>query len=110
MKYLFAAFTLISLLASCTSDLADGPFAPTAELAEKTNTPIEALGKGHSIFMRQCSQCHEQRIPNQIPTKEWHIITPGMAWNAGLSKEEEQLVTKYLVAASQVKTSASANN
>lgn len=64
------------------------------------------LGKGHGIYMRQCSQCHDKRIPTQIPTREWHKIVPGMAWNAGLSEEERRLVTDYIVAASQVQTTA----
>ena len=78
------------------------PFAPTAQMAKSADKPLADLGKGHGIFMRQCSQCHDKRIPNQIPTREWHKIVPGMAWNAGLSAEERRLVTDYIVAASKV--------
>jgi mono/diheme cytochrome c family protein len=102
LTLLFAATTL-SVITACTVPNSD-PFAPTPALAKQSGIPLENLGKGHAIFMRQCTQCHEKRIPNEIPTKEWHTIVPGMAWNAGLSKEEEKLVTDYVVAASQIKT------
>ncbi|MGJ8671358.1 c-type cytochrome [Rubritalea sp.] len=104
LTLLFAATTLSVITACTTTQQTDDPFAPTAALAKQSNIPIEDLGRGHAIFTRQCMQCHEKRIPNEIPTKEWHVIVPGMAWNAGLSKEEEKLVTDYVVAASQVKT------
>lgn len=104
MKSLTLALVGISLsvIAACTTQRAADPFAPTAELAKLSGSSLEEIGEGHAIFMRHCSQCHEERIPNAIPTKEWHKIVPGMAWNAGLSKEEERLVTKYVVAASKV--------
>lgn len=100
---LISSTVALSAITACTVPKSDDPLAPSPEMAEASNLPIEDLGKGHAIFMRQCTQCHEQRIPNEIPTKEWHKIVPGMAWNAGLSKEEERLVTEYVVAASKVK-------
>ena len=75
---------------------------PTAKMAAQSGYPIEDLGKGHAIFLRQCTQCHERMIPKEIPTNEWKHIVPGMAWSAGLSKEEERLVTEYIIAASRV--------
>lgn len=104
LSTLICSGIFLSIIVACTNTHSNDPFAPTPELAKLSGKPIEDLGKGHSIFMRQCMQCHEQRIPNEIPTKEWHVIVPGMAWNAGLSPEEERLVTDYVVAASKVKT------
>ena len=101
---LISSALLLSFIVACTNGHSNDPFAPSPELAKLSGKPIEDLGKGHSIFMRQCMQCHEKRIPNEIPTEEWHVIVPGMAWNAGLSPEEERLVTDYVVAASKVKT------
>lgn len=103
IKNLLLAATALSVITACSVQNND-PFAPTPTLAAQSNIPLEDLGKGHAIFMRQCMQCHEKRIPNEIPTKEWHSIVPGMAWNAGLSKEEEKLVTDYVVAASKIQT------
>ncbi|MFC5051285.1 c-type cytochrome [Rubritalea spongiae] len=100
---ILAALTL-SVITACSVHTNDDPLAPSPALAAQSNIPLEDLGRGHAIFMRQCTQCHEKRIPNEIPTDQWHVIVPGMAWNAGLSKEEEKLVTDYVIAASQVKT------
>ncbi|MFC4993264.1 c-type cytochrome [Rubritalea tangerina] len=105
-----AAATLLACIAACTQPKNDDPFAPSKAMAASTGTPLEDLGKGHAIFMRQCTQCHERWIPNEIPTKEWHKIVPGMAWNAGLSEEEERLVTEYVIAASKVKKEAASQN
>lgn len=100
----FSAAVVLSALSACTLQKSNDPFSPTSQMAKSANKPIADLGKGYGIFMRQCSQCHDKRIPNQIPTKEWHKIVPGMAWNAGLSVEERRLVTDYIVAASKTKT------
>lgn len=91
------------LLAACTALKTSDKFAPTPALAAASGTSLTDLQEGHAIFMVQCSQCHEQRIPNALTSDEWHTVTPGMAWNAGLSKAQEAQVTKYLVAASSVK-------
>lgn len=71
-------------------------------MAKQSGVPLNELGEGYAVFLTQCSQCHEQRIPNYISADEWHVVVPGMAWNAGLSKKEESLVMKYLTAASKV--------
>ncbi len=105
-----ASAIALSAITACTGHKSDDPFAPTKAMAQASGKPIEDLGKGHAIFKRQCTQCHEQLIPNEIPSKEWRHIVPGMAWNAGLSKEEEHLVTEYVLAASKVQTTAPASN
>lgn len=103
MKKPFApAAAVILLLGACTAHTLTDKFAPTPQLARSSGVSLSDLQDGHAIFMTQCSQCHEQRIPNAIPTEEWHKIVPGMAWNAGLSKEEQSKVEKYIFAASKV--------
>lgn len=103
MKKLIVLSSLTILLAACATKYTQDKFYPSPELAASSGTPLTELQEGHAIFMTQCSQCHEQRIPNKIPTAEWHKIVPGMAWNAGLSKQEESKVMKYIIAASKVK-------
>ncbi|WP_143184818.1 hypothetical protein [Rubritalea squalenifaciens] len=101
-KLIISALAGIALLTACTVNKPADQFAPSASMAEKSGTPINELGEGHAIFLKHCSQCHEQRVPNYISSEEWHVVVPGMAWNAGLSKREEDLVNKYLAAASKV--------
>lgn len=104
--YLLASAITLSIITACSLQHPNDPFAPTSAMAKSSGKPLADLGRGHAIFMRQCSQCHDKRIPNEIPTGEWHKIVPGMAWNAGLSEEERGYVTDYVVAASKLKNTA----
>ncbi len=49
--------------------------------------------------MAQCSRCHEPMMPSEVSKDDWHIVTPGMAWNAGISEADEEAVLKYILAA-----------
>lgn len=102
-KLALASLAGFALVCACTATKPTDKFAPSSAMAKQSGIPLNELGEGHAIFLRQCSQCHEQRIPNYITADEWHVVVPGMAWNAGLSEKEESLVTKYLTAASKVK-------
>lgn len=70
-------------------------------MAKKSGKPIEQLGRGYSLYQTQCAECHELKMPKDMRAGEWHVIVPGMAWNAGLTKSDEAAVEAYLVAASR---------
>ncbi len=70
-------------------------------MAKASGQPLDTLGQGYSLFQVHCAQCHELKMPKDMRVKEWHMIVPGMAWNAGLKKEDENAVMVYLVAATQ---------
>jgi hypothetical protein len=38
-------------------------------------------------------------MPSEVSSADWHIVVPGMAWNAGISKADENAVLKYIMAA-----------
>ena len=100
--FFFGAFNLIVVICGITAcSQQTNNNAPTQAMASATQTKLSDLGEGHAIYMRQCSQCHEAKLPETIPSKAWHVIVPGMAWNAGLSKEEEAKVHTYIIAASE---------
>ncbi len=100
--FLYTGILGIFALCACTQTTTEANNgAPTKEMAAATNSDLAVIGEGHAIYMRQCSQCHEAELPSSIPSKEWHDIVPGMAWNAGLSKAEEDKVHSYIVAASE---------
>ena len=67
-------------------------------MAHKSGQPLDTLGKGYALSQVHCSQCHEFKLPENMRVDEWHTIVPGMAWNAGLNKEDEAAVMAYLVA------------
>jgi mono/diheme cytochrome c family protein len=94
-------FSLIAIVGCTPPHSESGNGAPTKAMATATNSDLKVIGEGHAIYMRQCSQCHEAELPSSIPSDEWHEIVQGMASDAGLSKEEEDKVHSYIVAASK---------
>lgn len=99
-----AAFVTYSGFAflACTprQEYAEMP-VPNPEMAEDSESSLEQLGKGYALSQVHCSQCHEFKLPKDMRVEEWHTIVPGMAWNAGLNKEDESAVMAYLVAATE---------
>jgi mono/diheme cytochrome c family protein len=65
------------------------------------NASLDTLGKGYALSQVHCSQCHVFKLPDNMRVDEWHTIVPGMAWNAGLDKEDEAAVLAYLVATTE---------
>jgi hypothetical protein len=68
-------------------------------MATKSGEELAVLQKGYGVYMAQCSRCHEPMMPSEVSAADWHIVTPGMAWNAGISEEDEAAVLKYILAA-----------
>ena len=86
-----------ALLASCaTSGLVP---VPDAAMVRRSGEKLPVLQKGYGVYMAQCSRCHEPMMPADVSEEDWHLVTPGMAWNAGISEEEEAAVLKYILAA-----------
>ena len=38
-------------------------------------------------------------LPKEVSEGDWHIVVPGMAWNAGIEPADEEAVLQYLLAA-----------
>ena len=68
-------------------------------MADKSGVSLEKLKLGHQVYSTQCARCHEPMMPSEVSTEDWHIVTPGMAWNAGISEADEDAVLKYILAA-----------
>lgn len=77
------------------ADLAEGP---TAAEAKAAGVSLEDAGEGWAVFQRKCTECHEAMIPEAPLSPGWHSTVSGMAWNAGLNKEEEKNLLAYLQA------------
>ena len=88
---------LIAIVAGC----APVPVIPVpdAAMAAKSGERLPVLQKGYGVYMAQCSRCHEPMVPSKVSEDDWHIVTPGMAWNAGISEADEAAVLKYILAA-----------
>ncbi len=69
---------------------------PTKKMAKVTGKPFLDLKRGHGVYMRQCAQCHEHRLPNTVTVPAWHDKVDSMSALAGLSKKERADLQSYL--------------
>ena len=98
---LFFSLALLGvLLPACMPQTLDQktPVA-TAEMAERSNQPLGTLQKGRALYIAHCGRCHEHQLPASVSSADWHVVAPGMAWNAGLNQSDERAVLSYLLAA-----------
>ena len=101
MKKPHAALALLAVFALAACAAQKGVPVPTAAMAAKSGSDLAVLQKGYGVYMAQCTRCHEPMMPSEVSKDDWHIVTPGMAWNAGISEAEEDAVLKYILAARQ---------
>ena len=78
----------------------DAPI-PTKAMARRHDTSIQALRLGHSVYLRKCGQCHVHYLPDEVRSPYWHVVVPGMAWNAGISQREQGALLEYITAVSR---------
>jgi mono/diheme cytochrome c family protein len=72
---------------------------PDAAMAAESRQSLETLQRGHGVYLAQCGRCHKPMMPSKFSSTDWHIVVPGMAWNAGISEADEDAVMKYIHAA-----------
>ncbi|MEY3395068.1 MAG: hypothetical protein RL346_1304 [Verrucomicrobiota bacterium] len=72
---------------------------PDQLMADRSGQNLTVLQRGHAVYMSHCSRCHEPMMPSMVSGEDWHTVVPGMAWNAGISRSDEQAVLKYILAA-----------
>jgi hypothetical protein len=88
----------LGMVAGCGAG-AKAPPVPGAAMADASGIPLETLRRGHGVYVTQCGSCHELVQPAAVTVEDWHLVVPGMCWNAGLTKADEQLVLQYVLAA-----------
>ncbi len=86
------------LLAACTAGPDAAP-SPDAAMAARSGAEEAALKRGHAVYLAHCGRCHEHIMPKDVSRKDWHVVVPGMAWNAGISAADEEALTAYILAA-----------
>jgi hypothetical protein len=80
----------------------DAPI-PDETMAKHSKVPLETLQTGHGVYMRKCGECHTHLLPDEVTAEDWHVVVPGMAWNAGIEPVEEKALMRYLIAAKKFK-------
>lgn len=94
---------IFSLLAvafvGCAPNLEKQAPAVTPAMASRSGTSESTLQLGRAAYIAHCGRCHEYQLPDTVSDADWHVVVPGMAWNAGMSKHDEIAVRQYLLAA-----------
>jgi cytochrome c5 len=99
-RQLFLLAIVCAMLAACAPQSLDQktPVA-TAEMANRSKQSLGTLQTGRALYIAHCGRCHEHQLPASVSSEDWHVVAPGMAWNAGLNKSDERAVLAYLLAA-----------
>lgn len=63
-------------------------------------TTVDDLEHGRSVFVSRCAGCHNLPRPDAKTPDEWASVVPEMAQGARLSAADQDLVLRYLSAAS----------
>ena len=74
---------------------------PDPAMASRSKVSVTTLQKGHAVYLAHCGRCHEPILPKDVSKEDWHVVAPGMAWNAGISAADEKALTAYLMAATK---------
>jgi cytochrome c5 len=84
------------LIAACATKTAP---IPDAAMAGRSGVKYETLQRGHAVYLAHCGRCHEHILPDDVSKEDWHVVAPGMAWNAGISAADEEALETYILAA-----------
>lgn len=68
-------------------------------MAAAASASLVTLERGHQVFVKHCGRCHGYEMPDEVSGPDWHVVVPGMAWNAGISQADEAAVLQYVIAA-----------
>jgi hypothetical protein len=76
---------------------------PVAEAAARLELPLDAVQRGHDLFVVKCVRCHSAPAPGAYSEEEWGRILPRMARRAKLDGAAESDVRAYVLAARGVR-------
>ena len=98
MKGLLSGLVILSLAGCAPTKTAP---IPHAAMATRSKVNVATLQRGHAVYLAHCGRCHEHILPKDVSKEDWHVVAPGMAWNAGISAADEKALTAYLLAATK---------
>jgi cytochrome c1 len=73
-----------------------GIYKPTT-LDVTPKATLEELQKGRELYINNCASCHSLHQPEKFDTIQWKKSMEKMAPKAKISKEDKELILKYLI-------------
>jgi cytochrome c1 len=71
---------------------------------------MQDLITGRQLYVLKCSGCHSLHRPDELSVQQWEKTVPEMMTRAKLTKEEAQLIVRYLVTVLETKERAPSEN
>lgn len=109
MKYsVLGTISCVTLLVACSAFHEMEPASaggggllvlPSEQIAKQSGVALKDLRTGFDVWINECGKCHLHVLPTDVSQKEWHVMKPGVAWNANISCAEEAALLKYIIAA-----------
>jgi hypothetical protein len=97
-----SAFLVATAVAACASPYS--PVTPAQVRVASAHFPgssRESLEKGRLLTLSHCSRCHRAFEPTEFRADAWPGLVREMKKGAGLDDEEEGLIVRFLVTASE---------
>lgn len=98
-RFLLPAAACALLIAACAASSPDPAPEATERMAVASGVPLATLQRGRAVYLLHCGECHDLMVPDDVSREDWHVVVPGMAWNAAISTTDEKAVLQYLLAA-----------
>jgi hypothetical protein len=78
------------------------PFVPVKTdialaIAHWPGTTLDTLNRGYSIFESKCTECHEEKRPQDFGAHDWLNIMHQMGRKAKLTTSEDTVVLHYIL-------------
>jgi cytochrome c5 len=100
MKKALPLLAFVAFLPACApAPKTATPPVPDAAMSARSKVKLQTLQRGHAVYLANCGRCHEYILPKDVSREDWHVVVPGMAWNASISPKDEKAVTAYVMAA-----------
>ncbi len=97
-----ALLGVLCLVAACaTSSGSSGTNGGSGTSDTVDTRDFEGATAGRQYFEARCGHCHDLPLPSSESPSDWPDYVEDMAQRAKLNARAKQLVTLYLVAASQ---------
>ncbi len=95
----------IAVFASCAGAV-PVPASTHVEYASRRwpGTRLQDLSAGRELYILKCSGCHSLHAPKELSGQQWEKTVPEMMMRSRLTKEEADLMLRYLESASEVKS------
>lgn len=82
------------LLLACAPAL----YRPSQETANRAGVSLEELQRGRQLYVEHCGSCHHLHLPHEYPELKWKMELDTMTSRARITKEEEELIFKFIKA------------